>query len=287
MPELPQVEALRGWLDARLPGRVIAGIQLVDFAALKTFKPPLSALVGLEIAGVARHGKMLDIDVQGVHLVVHFSRAAWLRWKDEQPSTSARPGRGPLSLRLILDDGSGFDLTEAGTRRNLAIWVADDPQQIGQVASLGPDPLGEEFTREAFDQILDAAGRSQIKGVLRDQRVIAGIGNAYSDEILHAAKMSPFTPASTLDEAGRQLLVDQIEAVLADALERCRGLPPDKLKDDKRQAMRVHGRAGETCAVCGTTIAQVSFADSSLQYCPGCQTGGKLLADRRMSKLLR
>lgn len=287
MPELPQVEALRGWLDAQLATRAIARVQLTDFSALKTYKPPLSALVGLEISGVTRHGKMLDIDAQGVHLIVHFSRAGWLKWKPEQPAAPARPGKGPLSFRLTLDDDSGFDLTEAGTQRRLAIWLADDPHDVEMIATLGPDPLAPGFTREAFDAILDAAGRSQLKGVLRDQRIIAGIGNAYSDEILHAAKMSPFTPASSLDEAGRQLLYDQIGTVLADAIERCQGLPPDKLKDDKRQAMRVHGRAGEQCAVCGTTIAQVSFADSSLQYCPGCQTGGKVLADRRMSKLLR
>lgn len=287
MPELPQVEALRGWLETKLVGHAIAGVQLLDFAALKTFKPPLSALLGLEISGVARYGKMLDLDAQGIHLLVAFSRAGWLKWKSEQPVTPARAGKGPLSLRLVLDDGSGFDLTEAGTQRRLAVWVTTDPQQIEMVSSLGVDPLDESFTRAAFDKILDGAGRSQLKGMLRDQRVIAGIGNAYSDEILYAAKMSPFTPASKLDEANRQLLYEQIGAVLSDALKRSYGLPPDKLKDDKRLGLRVHGRAGEPCAVCGSTIAQVSFADSSLQYCPGCQTGGKLLADRRMSKLLR
>ncbi|WIY82712.1 DNA-formamidopyrimidine glycosylase family protein [Propionimicrobium sp. PCR01-08-3] len=287
MPELPQVEALRGWLDAQLAGHAIAGVQLTDFSALKTYQPPLAALIGLEINGVGRHGKMIDIDAQGEHLIVHFSRAGWLKWKPEQPAAPARPGKGPLSFRLTLDDGSGFDLTEAGTQRKLAIWVADDPASIEQIASLGPDPLSSEFTFGVFDQIMDDAGRSQIKGVLRDQHRIAGIGNAYSDEILYAAKLSPFMPASNLDGQGRRMLYDQINAVLAEALDRCQGLPPDKLKDDKRQAMKVHGRAGERCEICGSTIAQVNFADSSLQYCPGCQTGGKVLADRRMSKLLR
>ena len=186
-----------------------------------------------------------------------------------------------------MDDGSGFDLTEAGTQRKLAIYVVTDPHQVPGIASLGPDPLSDTFDRADLDAILAAAGRSQLKGVLRDQRVIAGIGNAYSDEILHAARMGPFTPAASLDDAARQVLFDSIKGVLADALSRSSGLPPAQLKDDKRTAMRVHGRAGEACDVCGATIAEVSFADSSLQYCPGCQTGGKLLADRRMSKLLR
>ncbi len=179
MPELPQVEALRGWLETKLVGHAIAGVQLLDFAALKTVEPPLSALLGLEISGVARYGKMLDLNAQGIHLVVAFSRAGWLKWKSEQPVTPARAGKGPLSLRLVLDDGSGFDLTEAGTQRRLAVWVTTDPQQIEMVSSLGVDPLDESFTRAAFDKILDGAGRSQLKGMLRDQRVIAGIGNAY------------------------------------------------------------------------------------------------------------
>lgn len=287
MPELPQVEALRGWLAEHLTGRAIAGVQLVAFSALKTYQPPLDALVGLEVTGVARHGKFIDIDAQDVHLIFHLAHAGWLTWKTEQPAAPARPGKGPLSLRVVLDDGAGFDLTEAGTQRKLAVYVVADPAQVSGIASLGPDPLAASFTRATLDAILDAAGRAQIKGVLRDQRVFAGIGNAYSDEILHAARLSPFTPASSLDDDRRRVLFDSITSVLADALARTEGLPPDKLKDDKRLGMRVHGRTGQACEVCGSVIAEVSFADSSLQYCPGCQTGGKPLADRRMSKLLR
>lgn len=287
MPELPEVEALRGWLTSRLRGRVIASLQLTDFAALKTYQPPLDALIGLEISGVARHGKFIDIDTQGTHLVFHLARAGWLKWVDAQPTALARPGKGPLALRVILDDGSGFDLTEAGTQRKLAIHVVTDPAQVPGIATLGPDPLADTFTRESLDAILDGAGRAQLKGILRDQRTIAGIGNAYSDEILHGARMSPFTPASSLDDEARQRLFEAIGQVLAEALARTEGLAPSQLKDDKRAAMRVHGRAGEQCAVCGDQIRQVSFADSALQYCPGCQTGGKPLADRRLSKLLR
>lgn len=287
MPELPEVAGLRAWLAEHLTGRVIAGVQLAAFSALKTYQPPLDALVGLEISQVARHGKFLDIDAQGVHLIFHLARAGWLTWRETQPTTPARAGKGPLSLRVVLDDGSGFDLTEAGTQRKLAIHVVTDPAQVPGISTLGPDPLAATFTRQSLDQILDAAGRAQVKGVLRDQRTIAGIGNAYSDEILHAARMSPFTPAANLDDTRRQVLFESISAVLGEAVARTAGLAPNQLKDDKRQAMRVHGRAGEKCAVCASQIAEVSFADSALQYCPGCQTGGKPLADRRLSKLLR
>ena len=287
MPELPQVEALRAWLVDRLVGRAVIGVQLVDFAALKTYQPSLDALLGLEITDVARHGKFIDVDAQGVHLVFHFARAGCLTWKDAQPTTPARPGRGPLSLRVTLDDGSGFDLTEAGTQRKLAIHVVNEPAEVPAIATLGPDPLGPDFDQATFDAILAAAGRAQLKGVLRDQQQIAGIGNAYSDEILHAAKLSPFTPATSLDAEGRAMLLAAIRDELGRAIAASRGRAASELKDAKRATLRVHGRTGEPCAQCGTTIAEVSFADSSLQYCPGCQTGGKKLADRRMSKLLR
>ena len=140
---------------------------------------------------------------------------------------------------------------------------------------------------DELDGILERSGRSQLKGVLRDQRTIAGIGNAYSDEILHAARMSPFKPAGGLDAAERATLYAAIRGELSAAVERASGLAAKELKDDKRAGMRVHGRTGQACPVCGSTIAEVSFADSSLQYCPTCQTGGKPLADRRLSRLLK
>lgn len=287
MPELPEVEALRGFLTAKCLGRTVSRIQLASLATLKTFNPPLEALLGLEIDSVDRHGKFIDIGAQGVHLVFHLARAGWLVWKDALPDTLVRPGRGPLSLRVGLDDGSGFDLTEAGTRRKLAVYVVNDPADVGGVATLGPDPLSPAFTRDAFAAILTSAGRSQIKGILRDQRTIAGIGNAYSDEILHAAKLSPFKPASGLSEAEVDTLYSALTTELTEAIVRASGLAAKDLKDNKRGSMRVHGRTGQPCPVCGDTVAEVSFAESSLQYCPTCQTGGKPLADRRMSRLLK
>lgn len=287
MPELPEVEALRGFLAGKCVGRTIARVQLASLATLKTFDPPLEALLGLEIDSVTRHGKFIDVGAQGVHLVFHLARAGWLVWKDALPDTLVRPGRGPLALRVGLDDGSGFDLTEAGTRRKLAVHVVNDPADIPMVATLGPDPLSPEFTREAFAAILEHAGRSQLKGVLRDQRTIAGIGNAYSDEILHAAKLSPFKPANGVSGADLDVLYAALTTELTSAIERASGLAAKDLKDSKRSSMRVHGRTGQPCPVCGDTVAEVSFADSSLQYCPTCQTGGKPLADRRMSRLLK
>jgi formamidopyrimidine-DNA glycosylase len=284
---MPEVESLAVFLRERCVGRVIARVELTAFSALKTYDPPLSALHGLEIEGVERHGKYLDLSAQGLHLVFHLARAGWLRWKDSLPETPARPGKGPLALRLRLDNGSGFDLTEAGTQRKLAVHVVADPRDIDMVATLGPDPLSPAFDEAALQGVLTRAGRAQLKGVLKDQRIIAGIGNAYSDEILHAAKLSPFKPSSSLTPEELGILYRAVKDELGGAIARAEGLAAKDLKGEKKSGLRVHGRKGQPCDVCGDTIAEVSFADSSLQYCPTCQTGGKKLADRRLSKLLK
>ncbi|MGB7963050.1 MAG: DNA-formamidopyrimidine glycosylase family protein [Propionicimonas sp.] len=287
MPELPEVEALQGFLAQACLGKTVARTELVAFACLKTVAMPLSALQGLEVAGVSRRGKFIVLDVSGVFLVFHLARAGWLTWRDSVPTAPARPGRGPLAFRIAFDDGSGFDLTEAGTQKRLAIYVVTALDEVPGIVALGPDPLADDFTSEALAGILATAGRSQLKGVLRDQRVLAGIGNAYSDEILHAARLSPFKPANGLNPEEHRRLYDAIRSELGEAIERSRGLAAKDLKGDKKLNLRVHGRTGQPCRVCGATIAEVSFADSSLQYCPGCQTGGKPLADRRLSRLLK
>ena len=288
MPELPEVEALAHDLAKRLDGRAIIRVDIANFSCLKTYDPPVTALAGGMVDGVSRHGKFLDIDVSGTHLVLHLALAGWVRWKDEVPKLPAKPNsKSPLAARVILDDGSGLDITEAGTRKSLALYVVRDPQDVEGIARLGPDPLAEEFTVDVLAGILAEAGRAQIKGVLRYQSIIAGIGNAYSDEILHAAKMSPFKPANSLTEFEIQLLHDTIRSVLGDAVARADGLPASELKREKKSNMAVHGQAGEKCPVCGDIVRSVSFADRSLQYCATCQTGGKPLADRRMSKLLK
>jgi len=288
MPELPEVEALAHDLARRLEGRAIVRVDLANFSCLKTYDPPISALSGGLVDGVTRHGKFLDIDVSGTHLVLHLALAGWVRWKDEVPKLPAKPNsKSPLAARVVLDDGSGLDITEAGTRKSLALYVVRDPMDVEGIARLGPDPLADAFTPDVLAGILAEAGRAQIKGVLRHQGTIAGIGNAYSDEILHAAKMSPFKPANSLTEFENTLLFDTIRSVLGEAVARADGLPASELKGEKKSNMAVHGRTGQPCPVCGDTVREVSFADRSLQYCATCQTGGKPLADRRMSKLLK
>ncbi|MFD7868519.1 Fpg/Nei family DNA glycosylase [Streptomyces sp. NPDC057682] len=286
MPELPEVEALRVFLDDHLVGRDIARVLPLAISVLKTYDPPLTALHGAEVTGVRRHGKFLDIEAAGLHLVTHLARAGWLRWKDSFPDAPPRPGKGPLALRTVLAGGDGFDLTEAGTQKRLAVYLVHDPAEVPGIARLGPDPLDPSFTRDAFAALL-AGERRQIKGALRDQSLIAGIGNAYSDEILHAAKMSPFKLTAHLTDDEITRLHTALRTTLADAVARSGGVEAGRLKAEKKSALRVHGRTGEACPVCGDTIREVSFSDSSLQYCPTCQTGGKPLADRRMSKLLK
>jgi formamidopyrimidine-DNA glycosylase len=267
-------------------GHVVARVDVLAISALKTYDPPITSLHGLTVTGVSRHGKFIDLDVDGIHLVIHLARAGWLRWKDELPNTLLRPGKGPNALRLHLDDGSGFDLTEQGTKKGLAVYVVRDPKDVPGVASLGPDPLADSFGVDALAEIVKGH-RMQIKGLLRDQRVIAGIGNAYSDEVLHVARMSPFKIAATLTDDDIATLHKAIKETLGDAVRRSAGLAAADLKGEKKTGLRVHGRTGQKCPVCGDTIREVSFADTSLQYCPTCQTGGKPLADRRMSRLLK
>jgi formamidopyrimidine-DNA glycosylase len=286
VPELPEVQALVAFLTANAVGQVVARVDVASINVLKTFDPPVSSLQGLEVTGAARFGKFLDLDVSGLHLVTHLSRAGWLHWRASLPPAPPKPGKSPLALRVHLASQAGFDLTEQGTQKRLAVYVVRNPQDVPGIARLGPDPLADSFTLEAFRTLI-GGDRSQIKGLLRDQGKIAGIGNAYSDEILHAARLSPFKPASNLTEEETQTLYDALRGVLSDAVERASGLNAGDLKAEKKLGMRVHGRSGQPCPVCGDTVRAVSFADSSLDYCPTCQTGGKPLADRRLSKLLR
>ena len=286
MPELPEVQALVHFLGERTDGLVVTGVELGSISVLKTFTPPPQALVGAPVDGVSRHGKFIDIDGGGTHLVFHLARAGWLRWSDAMPATVLRPGKSPIALRVRFDDGSGFDLTEAGTKKRLAAYVVNDPATVPGIASLGPDPMADDFTLEVFAAIA-AAHRMQVKGMLRDQSIIAGVGNAYSDEVLHVAKLSPFAIAAKLGGAEVERLYTALRGTLAAAVAAASGKPAKELKDAKRAGMRVHGRTGEICPECGDVVREVSFADSSLQYCATCQTGGKPLADRRTSKFLK
>ncbi|MDN3496327.1 DNA-formamidopyrimidine glycosylase family protein [Planococcus sp. APC 4015] len=286
MPEMPEVQGLVDFLRLRLNGLTITKASVGNIAALKTYDPPIDALVGTTITDAARCGKFIDLGTTGPHLVFHLAKAGWLRWTDQLAPTLIRPGKTPIALRIAFDDGSGFDLTEAGTKKSLAYYVVRDPSDVPGVARLGPDPLDPSFDRDTFADLLTGR-RTQIKGVLRDQSIIAGVGNAYSDEILHAAKMSPYALASSLDAGDVDRLFTAMQITLAEAVAEASGKPPAELKDAKRRGMQVHGRRGQTCPVCGDEVRSVFFADNSLEYCPTCQTGGKILADRRLSRLLK
>ncbi|MFJ2550644.1 Fpg/Nei family DNA glycosylase [Microbacterium sp. NPDC087591] len=287
MPEMPEVQGLAVFLGERAVGRTITRTSVAAIAALKTYDPQITALHGAEITAVARLGKFIVISCgHDLHLVFHLAKAGWLRWYEALPATLIKPGKTPIALRVALDDGSGFDLTEAGTKKSLAVYVVRDPQDVPGIARLGPDPLAEGFDRDAFAALLEGR-RTQIKGLLRDQSVIAGIGNAYSDEILHAARMSPYAIAATFSPDDVDRLFTAMQQTLTEAVADASGKPPADLKDAKRRGMQVHARRGEACPVCGDTVRSVFFADRSLEYCPTCQTGGKPLADRRLSRLLK
>lgn len=287
MPELPEVEALAHHLRTHAVGAVIGRVDVAALTVLKTFDPPVSALVGREVTGADRHGKHLDLDCDGLHLVVHLSRAGWLRWSDSLSATPPKPGKGPLALRVHCGPppgAPGFDLTEAGTQKRLAVWVVKDPDEVPGVARLGPDALAVDLAE--FSSML-AGRRERLKTLLVDQSWMAGVGNAYSDEILHVSKLSPFATAGKLTAEQVERLHSALGDVLRSAVERSVGQDAARLKAEKRSGLRVHARTGLPCPVCGDTVREVSYAERSFQYCPRCQTGGKPLADRRMSRLLR
>jgi formamidopyrimidine-DNA glycosylase len=288
---------LASYLRATATGLRISRVELAAISALKTFDPPVSDLVGSRVVDAGRRGKFLDIvladeDGEVLHLVTHLARAGWLHWRKEISPLPPKPGKGPLAFRVVFvdDDGvaaGGFDLTEAGTRKRLAVYVVRDLGDIEGVARLGPEPLEEGFTVDTLAAILADAGGKQLKGVLRSQSIIAGIGNAYSDDILHAARLSPYKAAGNLTPDEVATLHAAIHDLLTDAIARSEGLGAGDLKAEKKLGMRVHGRTGQPCPVCGDVVREVSFADSSLQYCATCQTGGSPLADRRYSKFLK
>ncbi len=290
MPELPEIEALADHLRRHAVGLTVSRVDVAALSVLKTFDPPVSALAGHQVTDAHRWGKYLGLQVGDIHLITHLSRAGWLRWSDKLAAAPLKPGKGPIALRVHLttpstpDHTVGFDLTEAGTQKRLAVWIATDPMAVPQIAALGPDALS--LSPEGLAEVL--AGQSgRIKTVITDQKVISGIGNAYSDEILHVARLSPFATSSKLTDAQLAALHDAMLSVLTDAVTRSVGQQAATLKGEKRSGLRVHARAGLPCPVCGDTVREVSFADKSFQYCPTCQTAGKILADRRMSRLLK
>ena len=287
MPELPEVEALADHLRRHAIGLTIGRVDVAALSVLKTFDPPITALHGQTVVAAQRWGKYLGLQAGELFLITHLSRAGWLRWSDKFAAAPLRPGKGPIALRVHLGtpgEAPGFDLTEAGTQKRLAVWLVDDPKRVPGIAALGPDAL--EISPDDLAGLL-AGNSGRIKTVLTDQQVIAGVGNAYSDEILHVAKVSPFATAGKLTSEQIAVLHDAMLSVLTGAVSRSVGQQAAMLKGEKRSGLRVHARTGLPCPVCGDTVREVSFADKSFQYCPTCQTGGKVLADRRMSRLLK
>jgi formamidopyrimidine-DNA glycosylase len=287
VPELPEVEALAQHIREHGAGRTVARIDVASLSVLKTVTPPWTELHGKEVTGAGRHGKFLDVEVGELHLIIHLARAGWLRWADTLSAVPPKPGKGPLAFRVHLGppgQGPGFDLTEAGTKKGLAVWIVADPKEVPGIAALGPDALA--LTRDEFVTVL-SGHTERLKNALTTQKIIAGIGNAYSDEILHLAKLSPFATAGKLSDDQYDRLYEAMRDILTSAVSRSVGQHAATLKGEKRSGLRVHARTGMPCPVCGDTVREVSFADKSFQYCATCQTGGKPLADRRMSRLLK
>ncbi|MFE6919854.1 Fpg/Nei family DNA glycosylase [Nocardia sp. NPDC057663] len=289
MPELPEVEALAQFLRDHAVGAVVGRVDVAALSAVKTFDPPVTALSGRDVTGAGRWGKFLGMDCGGLWLITHLSRGGWLRWVDEPNPLPPKPGgKSPLALRVHFFTPEGatpsIDLTEAGTKKRLAVYVVDDPKAVPGIARLGPDALA--VTEDEFAALLKGTSQ-RIKTALVDQTLLAGIGNAYSDEILHTAKISPFATTKTMSAETVSQLYTAMREVLLDAVDRSVGQDAARLKGEKRSGMRVHARTGQPCPVCGDTVREVSYAERSFQYCATCQTGGKVLADRRMSRLLK
>ncbi len=288
MPEMPETEALARWLTEHAVGRSVERVRVYSPSALKTFDPRLESLEDRTVVGATRRGKYLCIETAldgdgSMQLVVHFALAGWLRWYDAVPDGVVKPN-GYINLRLRLDDGAGFDVTEAGTKHALQIHVVRRLEDAPGIARLGPEALSLDLA--AFAELIGGQG-GRIKNVLQDQSIIAGIGNAYSDEILHAARMSPYLIAKRIAPHDVVDLYEGMHEILETAIAEASGRPPAELKDAKRSSFRVHRRDGEACPVCGDTVRSVKFADRSFQYCPTCQTDGRPLADRVLSRLVK
>jgi formamidopyrimidine-DNA glycosylase len=286
VPELPELEVIRTRLAAEVVGRSVTRAELRHPACLKTVKPALDDLAGRKLAAVSRRGKFTvlesgrwDLGV-GVCLCVHLM----LDGAFALLPSSRKPTKNHLLL-LGLDDGRDLRVTESGTKHRAAVYVARRPEDVPQIAASGLDPLSPGFTLERFRAALDR--KSQTLGsFLTDGRLIAGIGNCYSDEILHVARLSPFALTGRLAEVESSRLFDAVGTVLRDAVARLSGL--DHLPDRRdRTFLRVHGRKDKPCPACGDTVRWVSYAESNTYYCPTCQTGGRPLADRRLSRLLK
>ncbi len=272
MPESPEVEALTRFLADEATGRAVGEVDVLEFRTVKTRTAPPASIVGRTIAGAARHGKHVELLLGDASLVVSLGRHGWMRWLDDP---AAEPGAEdpPALAAFALSGDKTLQMTDAGTWVSLGLFVVGDPREVPAIAKLGPDPADPAFTRGQFDAALGGR-RKQVKAILQEQESLAGIGNAYSDEILHLARVSPVTHAAALDAGEADRLFDATLATVRGAVDARRGIPIDRLKAEKVASMRVHGRTGEACPVCGDTIRDIAFASTTAQYCPTCQNGG-------------
>jgi len=285
VPEIPFLEILAENLAARVSGRRIESILIRQPALLQTASPAPESFAGEFLSLPTRVGKYIVLETESRRaLVIHLMRSGRIQVQD----LAQRAGlMKALSARVVLDDGTRLDLVEHGKEKKAKLWLTEDVADVPDLKRLGPDPSRGELEPEALAEALRAE-RRQLKSFLTDQRVMSGIGNGLSDEILHAAKLSPMKLSPTVTEAEVQALHAAILRVVAEQTEKLRLSAAGELpQKEPREHYAVHDHAGSPCPACGTTVARVSFADHDLFYCPGCQTGGKLLKDRRLSKLLK
>jgi formamidopyrimidine-DNA glycosylase len=277
VPELPEVQALAERVEAAVGGAALAGADVLQFSSLKTVTPRASELFGRTLERVGRRGKYLVLELGGPRILVHLSQGG--RLDVEDPPKSTKP-RGSV-VRLRFDDHPSVLVKEFGRERKAGWWVLAEGDD-GPLAKLGPEPGSSEFE----ELILGSDDGRRVHTILRDQGTVAGIGRGYSDDILHRAKLSPYAALGALEPDQRRALLDSVASILEDALEaeraRSGGLPT-KLGDH----FTVHGRYGQPCPACGDDLRRVSYESHEVTYCPTCQTGGKVLADRRLSRLIR
>jgi len=268
MPESPEVQVLVEFLSEQIEGRVVADIDVGEFRIVKTRDRPPASLVGARITEVRRFGKHVGFATTAGWLMIGFGRNGWFRWQAAEDPSGDEPA--PEVARIVLEDGAVMRLVDTGDFLAVTASVVDAPTDVAGVAALGPDPLSSEFSREDFERALGTR-RKQIKALLQEQTSMAGIGNAYSDEILHRARLPHAVHAAALDEDARERLFHATVDILSGAVAERRGLPPDRLKQAKVEAMVVHGRGGQACPVCATTIVDHAFGGASAQFCPHCQ----------------
>jgi formamidopyrimidine-DNA glycosylase len=277
VPELPEMQALAERLDPALSGSPLSEYEPLQFSALKTYDPPPEALLGTTLSSVGRRGKYLILRFGDLRLLIHLSQGG--RVDLEDPPKRTKP-KGSV-VRLRLDGSPSLLVKEFGTERRAGWWVLGLGDQ-GPLEKLGPEPDGQGFER----LILEGEDRRRVHTILRDQRTVAGLGRGYTDDVLHRARLSPYATLEGLGEEERRALLDAVRDVLAEALEaerRRTGGLPTKIGDH----FTVHNRYGTPCPRCGDDLRRVSYESHEVAYCPTCQTGGKVLADRRMSRLIR